>query len=325
MSEDYASKISRQYNQATESLLQGTVTPELAGARLDVAAARLFPDYSRARLRKWIDNGRLLLNGLRAQRPRQVVAQDDSLALRPGHDRNSEAPQAQPIPLDIVYADAALAIVNKPAGLVVHPGAGVPDGTMMNGLLARFPQAAEVPRAGIVHRLDKDTSGLLIVALSLPAHAKLVAALAQRDIHRQYDAIVAGELVAGGTVDAPIGRDPRHRTRMAVTAGGRRAVTHYTVARHYARHTRVDVRLETGRTHQIRVHFAHLHHALVGDSTYGARRLSGVPAADSFKRQALHACRLCLRHPLDGRELEFFREPPPDFQQLVAALEDWNG
>ncbi|HEU0196857.1 MAG TPA: 23S rRNA pseudouridine(1911/1915/1917) synthase RluD [Nevskiaceae bacterium] len=305
--------------------MRAEVTGDLDGARLDVAAARLFADYSRARLKLWLEAGRLQVNGAVVQRARHAVAMGDALSLDVDADSGEGSPAAQAIPIDVVYADEAIAVLNKPAGLVVHPGAGIADGTLMNALLARFPQTAQVPRAGIVHRLDKDTTGLLVVALCLPAHTHLVAALARREIHRQYDTIVVGTLVAGSTIDAPIGRDPRHRTRMAVVAGGRRAVTHFTVAQRFARHTRLDVRLETGRTHQIRVHLANLHHPVVGDAVYGARRLSGVAVADQFPRQALHACRLMLKHPLNGEILDFRCPPPADFQALVAALEAADG
>ncbi|HEX7382618.1 MAG TPA: 23S rRNA pseudouridine(1911/1915/1917) synthase RluD [Nevskiaceae bacterium] len=306
--------------------LAASVTTDLDAARLDVAAAALFPDYSRSRLRAWIEAGRLRLNGAIVRRARQPVAVGDRLDVEVVAAQEDRVPQAEPgVTFSVLYADEAIAIVNKPAGLVVHPGAGIADGTLMNGLLARFPQTAQVPRAGIVHRLDKDTSGLLVVALCLPAHTHLVAALARREIHREYDAVVNGRIIAGGTVDAPIGRDPAHRTRMAVRTGGRRAVTHFRVTRRFERHTRLAVQLETGRTHQIRVHLASLHHPLVGDRVYGARRVSGIPAADGFARQALHACRLALQHPLSGKELEFSCAPPEDFRQLVAALEQSGG
>lgn len=321
MSENHIKQAVPQYTEGTGSPLREQVPEFLAGQRVDAVAARLFPDHSRARLRGWLECGRLRVNGVAVLRPRQPVTGGDWLELDAVAEARETVDAAQDIPLNVVYADAALAIIDKPAGLVVHPGAGVADGTLLNALLARFPQTADVPRAGIVHRLDKDTSGLLVVALNLAAHTRLVAALAARDIHRQYDAIVTGVLVAGGSIDAPIGRDPRHRTRMAVNGGGRRAVTHFTVTRRYARHTRVAVVLETGRTHQIRVHFAHLHHPIVGDAVYASRRLSGVVAADAFPRQALHARRLVLAHPVSGERMAFECAPPPDFLALAAALE----
>jgi 23S rRNA pseudouridine1911/1915/1917 synthase len=217
--------------------------------------------------------------------------------------------------------------VNKPAGLVVHPGAGNPAGTLMNALLHHDPALAQVPRAGIVHRLDKDTTGLLLVARTLPAHKQLVDQLAERAIHREYLALVQGLLIAGGTVDEPIGRHRSDRTRMAVTAGGREAVTHYRIAQRFRRHTLLRVLLETGRTHQIRVHLASIGHAVVGDPTYGRLRLPPgaspqlVAALGAFRRQALHAGRLALSHPRDGRKLELEAPLPADFAALLAALE----
>lgn len=289
-------------------------------ARLDAAAAQLFPDYSRARLRLWIEGGRVLHNGRTAQRARQLVHAGDQLQLDPDDAALDSRVVAQSIDIDVLYADEALAVIAKPPGLTVHPGAGRPDGTLQNALLHRFPQTAAVPRAGLVHRLDKDTSGLLVVALDLRAHTRLVAAMARREIKREYDALVIGVVTAGNTVDAPIGRDPRHRTRMAVTDGGRRAVTHYSVVERFERLTLLRVRLETGRTHQIRVHLAHLRHPLVGDTVYGARRRSGVAVADAFPRQALHARRLAFAHPLTAAPLEFEAPMPDDLQVLLQAL-----
>ena len=306
--------------------LTARVPAELDGARLDAAAARLFPAYSRARLQDWIGQGALTLNGAAAQRAREAVHDGDTLVLVPAASRDPVA-QAQELALDVVYADEALAIIDKPAGLIVHPGAGAPDGTLQNALLHRFPQTAEVPRAGLVHRLDKDTSGLLVVALTLPSHTRLVADMAARRIHREYDALVCGEVVSGGSVAAPVGRDPHNRLKMAVTGGGRPAVTHYRVQERYPWNTLLRVRLETGRTHQIRVHMASLRHPVLGDPLYGGRvvRGAGMPAGlrtalQDFPRQALHARALTLRHPLDGRELAFAAEPPDDMQQLLALL-----
>lgn len=299
---------------------QAEVPAALDGARLDVAAAQLFPDYSRARLRLWIEGGRVLHNGRLAERARQPVRVGDQLQVDPDDAALDSRVVAQSIDIDVLYADDALAVINKPPGLTVHPGAGRPDGTLQNALLHHFPQTAAVPRAGLVHRLDKDTSGLLVVALDLRAHTRLVATLARREIRREYDALVIGAVTAGNTVDAPIGRDPRHRTRMAVTAGGRRAVTHYSVAERFERLTLLRVQLETGRTHQIRVHLAHLRHPLVGDAVYGSRRRSGVAIADAFPRQALHARRLAFVHPLSAAPLEFEAPLPDDLQTLLQAL-----
>ncbi len=306
---------------------EAIVPGQLDGERLDRAAAVLFPAYSRARLQQWIESGSLRLNGNAVARTREPVASGDRLTLEIP-EAGPEAPRAQAIGLNVVYADESVAVIDKPAGLIVHPGAGAPDGTLQNALLHRFPQTAALPRAGIVHRLDKDTSGLLVVGLTLPAQTRLSEAMAAREVSREYEAIVNGTLTAGGTVDAPIGRDARNRLKMAVvSSGGRRAVTHYRVLERFPYHAYLRVRLETGRTHQIRVHMAHIRHPIVGDALYGGRlqRGPGLPEAvrqalHEFPRQALHARELAFVHPVDGHECRFESALPADFQALLAAL-----
>ena len=299
--------------------------PEVDGLRLDQALAQVLEQYSRSMLKDWIDAGQVRLNGA-PTRPRARVAAGDRVEVTATLAAAGElAPQA--IDFTVVHADPALIVIDKPAGLVVHPGAGNPDRTLVNGLLARFPELAALPRAGLVHRIDKDTSGLLLAARTPAAFQRLVRALARRRIHRHYLAVVNGLLVAGGTVDMPIGRDPVQRTRMRVMESGREAVTHFRVAERFRAHCLLEVELETGRTHQIRVHLAWRGHPLVGDSRYGARPHL-PPQADEalrtalrdFGRQALHAWQLELDHPLDGEPLAFEAPPPADFKALVAAL-----
>jgi 23S rRNA pseudouridine1911/1915/1917 synthase len=297
----------------------------LAGLRLDQALARVLPQYSRARLQGWIRDGSVSVDG-RMPRTRDVVRGDEAVhitaAIAASHTVASEV-----MALDVVWSDAHLIVINKPAGLVVHPGAGNAHHTLQNGLLAFDPKLARVPRAGIVHRLDKDTSGLLLVARTPEAHTALVAQLASREIHRSYIALATGVMTGGGTVDQPIGRHRSLRTRMAVRADGRAAVTHFRIMRRVAAHTLVSVALETGRTHQIRVHFAHLGFPLVGDPVYGGRRrlprgASGQLSAalSVFKRQALHAARLALAHPITGKALAWEAPIPEDLASLIAAL-----
>lgn len=302
------------------------IPPELAGQRLDQALARLFPEYSRSRLTQWIRQGRVHLDG-RSPRPRDAVLAGQHVRLDAAAEALT-APEAQALPLDIVYEDEHLIVVNKAAGMVVHPGAGNPAGTLQNALLAHAPELMRVPRAGIVHRLDKGTSGLLVVARTLEAHTRLVATLAARKFEREYEAVVNGVMTGGGTVDAPIARHAADRTRMSVREGGRAALTHYRLIRRYRAHTHVAVRLETGRTHQIRVHFAHIRYPLVGDPVYGRRRLLPrgaapylVEALHGFQRQALHARRLGLAHPASGAFLRWEAPLPQDLRHLLAALE----
>ncbi len=305
--------------------LEERIPAQHRGQRLDRALAALFPDFSRSRLKVWIEAGRVLVDGSRS-RPRDLVRGGELVRVEPLEEqRVPVAPEA--IALDVIHEDEALIVIAKPAGLVVHPGAGNPRATLQNALLAREPGLAMLPRAGIVHRLDKDTSGLLVVARTALAHARLTRALASHEVEREYEAVASGVMTAGGTVDAPIDRHPVDRLRMAVRADGREAVTHYRVRERFRAHSHVGVRLETGRTHQIRVHLAHAGYPLVGDPLYG-RRLVLPPAATpelvaalrSFRRQALHAGRLAFVHPASGATAEFHAPLPADFEDLLGAL-----
>lgn len=306
--------------------LSATIPDELAGARLDQALAQVFPQYSRSRLTQWIREGKVMVDG-QAMKPKEAVAGGERVRLVAESMPAVEAVAAEPIPLDIVYEDDALLVLNKPAGLVTHPAAGNWAGTLQNALLHHAPELAGVPRAGIVHRLDKETSGLLVVARTLTAHKSLVEQLQARTVSRQYLALVHGPVVAGGTVEGNIGRHPVDRKRMAVVAGGKPAVTHYRVEARFAHHTLLRVSLETGRTHQIRVHMAHIQHPIVGDPVYGGR--ARVPAGASetlqaalrgFRRQALHATRLELEHPVTGELVAWEAPMPADMQALVDLL-----
>ena len=296
-----------------------------AGQRLDQALAVLLPDYSRSRIKAWIDEGAVLVDGS-AIRPRDKVFGGERVEVDASLPEETAA-RPQVIPLQVVYEDKHVLVLDKPAGLVVHPGAGNPDSTLQNALLAHDPQLAILPRAGIVHRLDKDTSGLLIVARTLPAHTALVRMLEERLIHREYEAVCRGVMTAGGTVDAPIERHPTDRVRMAIRQGGRESVTHYRVIRRFRAHTHVRVQLETGRTHQIRVHLAHIGYPIVGDKVYGGRLAlpRGVSeetraALREFPRQALHAARLQLEHPVKGKPIDVSSPLPADMAGLLALL-----
>jgi 23S rRNA pseudouridine1911/1915/1917 synthase len=301
------------------------IPAELAGSRLDQALARLLPDFSRSRLQQWMRQGLVSLEGGPC-RPRDKVLGGEWVEVLALLERRDEC-LPQPIPLNVVYRDDDLLVIDKPPGLVVHPAAGNPDGTLQNGLLHLDPDLARLPRSGIVHRLDKDTSGLLVVARSLRAHTSLVEQLQSRSMKREYLAVVYGVPPGGGTVDAPIGRHPTQRVRMAVVAGGKPAVTHYRVGERFRDHALLEVRLESGRTHQIRVHLAHVHYPILGDPVYAGRpRLPKgasttlVECLQSFRRQALHAARLTLRHPGSGEQLSWEASPPPDLADLIDTL-----
>ena len=311
----------------SEQVLQEEVPPGLSGRRLDQALAELFSDYSRSRLQKWIKAGRVIVNH-KQLRARDKVAAGDTIRLRIEDEPLIEA-VSQPIELDIRYEDEHLLIINKPAGLVVHPAAGNPDGTMLNGLLHHDPSLQGLPRAGIVHRLDKATSGLLVVARTLKAHKRLVELLQAREIHREYRTIVNGVMISGGSVDEPIGRHPVQRKRMAVVHTGKPARTDYRVLQRFRAHSLLQVKLHSGRTHQIRVHMAHINYPVVGDPLYGGRLKIPAGACEelknalrNFRRQALHAFKLGFEHPEFGEWIEWECAIPDDMQQLLTELQD---
>jgi 23S rRNA pseudouridine1911/1915/1917 synthase len=306
-------------------VMSARADPAHAGRRLDQVAAMLFPDFSRGRLQKWIRSGELTVDG-RARKTTHRLDGSELLSL----DAEIEAAGAvvpQDIPLEIIHADDDLLLVNKPAGLVVHPAAGNPDGTLQNALLYHDERLDALPRSGIVHRLDKDTSGIMVVARTLRAHTRLVEQLQSRTMSRVYRALATGQVVAGGSVDAPIGRHPRNRKKMAVVSSGRAAVSHYRVLQSLGDITYLEVSLETGRTHQIRVHMAHIGHSLVGDPVYGRPMKTGpgmeavtIEAIRAFPRQALHACTLTLLHPATSEKVSFRAPLPGDFTSLLAVL-----
>ncbi|HBN7892217.1 TPA: 23S rRNA pseudouridine(1911/1915/1917) synthase RluD [Pseudomonas aeruginosa] len=298
---------------------------ELGGQRLDQIAAQLFPEHSRSRLAGWIKDGRLTVDGA-VLRPRDIVHSGAQLVLEAEQEAQGEW-LAQDIELEIVYEDEHILVIDKPAGLVVHPAAGHQDGTLLNALLYHVPDIANVPRAGIVHRLDKDTTGLMVVAKTLEAHTKLVAQLQARSVSRIYEAIVIGVITSGGTIDAPIGRHGVQRQKMAVVDAGKVAVSHYRVLERFRAHTHTRVKLETGRTHQIRVHMSHIDYPLVGDPVYGGRfRIPPVASQTlvqtlrEFPRQALHARFLELDHPATGVRMKWESPLPEDFLWLLSLL-----
>ena len=302
------------------------LTEDLAGKRLDVVLAELFPEYSRSRLKIWIEQGQVLLNGEKVK-PKTKISGDEELQLTVQSIESEKECLAEDIPLDIIYQDEDVIIVNKPADFVVHPAAGHYTGTLQNALLFHDESLAAIPRAGIVHRIDKDTTGLLVVARNLTSHKYLVNQIQKHEVTREYQTVVFGVMTGGGMVDQPIGRHPRDRIKMAVRENGREAVTHYRLLERFRAHSHLKVQLETGRTHQIRVHMRYLRHPIVGDPVYAGRhRLPAAASAElidclqNFKRQALHAWRLSFVHPSSGEEVSYEAPIPDDMQQLIDLL-----
>ena len=306
--------------------LSAEVQPEQMGQRLDQTLAELFPEYSRSRLKTWIEADLVKLNDRITNIPREKVFGGERIEIIVEVEDETRF-EAENIPLNIVYEDDDIIVINKPKDLVVHPGAGNPNGTVLNALLYHYPPISEVPRAGIVHRLDKDTTGLMVVAKTIPAQTKLVRDLQKRKITREYEAVASGIMTKGGTVDQPMARHATKRTLMAVHPMGKPAVTHYRIMENYRNYTRLRLRLETGRTHQIRVHMAHIAHPLLGDQTYGGRPRPPKNASEdfmevlrNFKRQALHAVMLRLAHPITGEMMDWYAPLPDDFVELLNAL-----
>ena len=299
---------------------------EMIGKRLDVVLAELLPEFSRSRIKKWIIDGSITIDQEK-KRPRDLVEGGEKILIMIELAENTSG-KAEPIDIQVEYEDSDIAVINKPAGLVVHPGAGNPDGTLLNGLLHKWPELSDIPRAGIIHRLDKETSGLMVVTKNLIAHNYLVQELSERKISREYDAICYGVLTGGGIINEPIARHRKQRKKMSVDSNGKDAVTHYRVIKRFRAHTHIKIKLETGRTHQIRVHFSYKRNALLGDPLYS--RLM-IPEACSkgleesireFKRQALCASRLKFLHPTSRKEIEVKISLPPDLKNLLNALEN---
>ncbi|OGT43887.1 MAG: RNA pseudouridine synthase [Gammaproteobacteria bacterium RIFCSPHIGHO2_12_FULL_40_19] len=307
--------------------LQNQIPEALANQRLDVALSQIFPDYSRNQIQQWIRDGYVQLNGKVIQKPRHEVVAEQNVIITAEITEQTEW-EAQEIPLDIIYEDDTVMIINKPVGLIVHPGAGNPDQTLVNALLHHEPALSLIPRAGVIHRLDKETSGLLVIAKTLAAHNALIKQMQAREIEREYRAIVHGTIISGGTIDLPLGRHPTQRTKMAVRESGKEAITHYRVLEHFREHTLLLVKLETGRTHQIRVHFAHYNYPIVGDPAYGKRGQYQYPelseatqiALKSFTHQALHAHKLALIHPVTKKRMEWKAPLPDDMEHLLTCL-----
>jgi 23S rRNA pseudouridine1911/1915/1917 synthase len=311
-------------SEATE--YTATAPVDLMGSRFDAAAAELFPDFSRSRLQAWIKSGDLTLNGKQAKAKDKLLGGEQLVLIAEKEEQGDWQPED--IALDIIYEDDDILVINKPTNLVVHPAAGNRTGTLLNGLLHHSPDLINIPRAGIVHRLDKNTTGLMVVAKTLQAHADLVSQLQDRTVSREYEAVVSGVMTGGGKVEAAIGRHPRQRQKMAVVdVGGKEAITHYRVIKRFSSYTHIRLKLETGRTHQIRVHMSHIGYSLIGDTAYAGRfkipKNSSEELTDeirNFGRQALHAKCLGLIHPATGEYMEWSSELPEDFQHLLIVL-----
>lgn len=308
---------------------QLSVPESLKGERLDKALAQLLPDYSRSLIKSWVEKASVTVDA-KAAKPRTLLVGGETISINTELETQTFL-SPEDITLEVAFEDEHLMVINKPAGLVVHPGAGNPDKTLVNALLFYHPALKDLPRAGLIHRLDKDTSGLLLIAKTQTAYTHLVQLLQERAINRHYVAIVQGKVIAGGTIEAPVGRHPIHRLRMAVTRDGKNAVTHYRVLKHFKSYTYLSLKLETGRTHQIRVHLAHQKFPIVGDPLYNGRRQNPKGASEEllaalggFQRQALHAIKLNFIHPITGQEIDISAELPQDFQQLLQALHEFN-
>ncbi len=310
--------------------IQNIIPTAFHGQRLDPVLASLYPDYSRSLLTKWIKEGFITLNDQLAK-PRDKVTAGDKIDIDAPMENHRETDKLLPqnIPLDIIYEDDYLLIINKQAGLVVHPGAGNPESTLVNALLYHDETLQQLSRAGIIHRLDKDTTGLMVIAKTLPAYTELIRQMQAREINRHYQALVQGYLISGGEIDTAFGRHHRNRLKMAVLTQGKQALTYYKIREHFEEHTLLDIQLMTGRTHQIRVHMAHINHPVIGDQLYGGRPRFPKNADESlrdviksFKRQALHACKLSFIHPVSKEQLTFHAPLPEDFKRLIKAIRE---
>lgn len=309
--------------------LQVVIPQDFAGTRVDAALASLLPDYSRNVIKSWIEGGQVLLNGKQVL-PKFKLAGNENVDIEATLKAQVNWHKAEAIALDIIYEDEAVLVINKPAGLVVHPAAGNHDGTLVNALLHHLPALSDLPRAGLIHRIDKETTGLLIIAKTLPSHTALVKQLQEKSIKRKYKALVYGEVISGSTINEPIDRHPKNRIKMAIVMGGRDAVTHYRVARRFEHFTLLNVELETGRTHQIRVHMQHVQHPIVGDPVYSRIKIPRkaddtlVEGMRQFKRQALHAYELSFTHPVTKETLSLQAKLPDDFSALLELIEKYD-